>query len=61
MQFYWESNTFPEVIYIKSTLPSILTYASDTSYSNAMASIEDMKGFVDYLMEAYDRAANMDW
>lgn len=61
MQFYWESNTFPEVIYIKSTLPSILTYASDTTYSNAMASIEDMKGFVDYLTEAYDRAANMDW
>jgi len=59
MQFYWESNNFPEVIYIKSTLPSILTYASDSTYSNAMVSTEDMENFVDYLTGAHDRAANM--
>ena len=29
MRFYWESKTFPEVVYIQSTLPSILPYASD--------------------------------
>ncbi|WP_036498611.1 hypothetical protein [Nitrosococcus oceani] len=61
MQFYWESNDFPEVIYIKSTLPSILIYASDSTYSSAMASTEDMESFVDYLAGVHDRAANMDW
>jgi hypothetical protein len=61
MQFYWESNDFPEVIYIKSTLPSILTYASDSTYRNAMVSPEDMESFVDYLTGEHDRAANMDW
>lgn len=61
MRFYWESNNFPEVIYIKSTLPSILTYASDSTYSNAMVSTEDMESFVDYLTGVHDRAANMDW
>lgn len=61
MDFYWESNDFPEVIYVKSTLPSILTYVSDSTYSRAMASTEDMESFVDYLAEAHDRAANMDW
>ncbi|MCF5861639.1 hypothetical protein [Aeromonas veronii] len=61
INFYWESNIFPEVIYIKSSLPSILTYASDSTYSNAMVSIEDMEGFVNYLTELHDRAANMDW
>lgn len=61
MQFYWESNDFPEMIYIKSTLPSILTYASDSTYSSAMASSKDMESFVDYLTGIHDRAANMDW
>ncbi len=61
MQFYWESNNFPEVIYIKSTLPSILPYASDSTYSSAMASPQDMESFVEYLSGVHDRAANMDW
>ncbi|TYT74136.1 hypothetical protein [Desulfobotulus mexicanus] len=61
MQFYWESNNFPEVIYIKSSLSSILTYASDSTYNNAMVSTKDMESFVDYLIEVHDRAANMDW
>jgi len=61
MQFYWESKNFPEVIYIKSTLPSILTYASDSTYERAMTSIDDMESFVDYLIGVHDRAANMDW
>jgi hypothetical protein len=61
MQFYWESNDFPEVIYIKSTLPSILPYASDSTYSNAMASTDDMESFVAYLTGVHDRAANMEW
>lgn len=61
MQFYWESKDFPEVIYIKSTLPSILTYASDSTYRIAMASTDDMESFVDYLIGVHDRAGDMDW
>jgi hypothetical protein len=61
VQFYWEPNDFPEVIYIKSTLPSILTYAIDSTYRNAMASTDDMESFVDYLTGVHDRAADMDW
>jgi hypothetical protein len=61
MQFYWESNDFPEVIYIRSTLPSILTYASDSTYRNAMASTDDMEIFVNDLMEYHMRSENMDW
>ncbi len=61
MQFYWESNDFPELIYIKSALPSILTYASDSTYNSAMASTDDMESFVDNLTGVHERAANMDW
>lgn len=61
MQFYWDSDNFPEILYIKSSLPIILPYASDSTYSNAMASIEDMESFVEYLTGVHDRAANMDW
>jgi hypothetical protein len=61
MDFYWESKTFPEIIYIQSTLPAILPYASDSTYAKAMNSIEDMESFIDYLTGAHDNAANMDW
>jgi len=61
MLFYWESDNFPEVLYIKSTLPSILPYASDSTYNNAMVSIDDMESFIEYLTGVHDRAADMDW
>jgi len=61
MRFYWESNIFPEVIYIQSTLPTILPYASDSTYAKAMTSVEDMEHFVKYLTGVHDNAANMDW
>lgn len=61
MRFYWESNIFPEVIYIQSTLPTILPYASDSTYARAMASVEEMENFVEYLTGVHDNAANMDW
>ncbi len=61
MRFYWESNIFPEVVYIQSTLPTILPYALDSTYANAMTSVEDMVYFVEYLTGVYDDAANMDW
>ncbi|MBW4468221.1 MAG: hypothetical protein KME07_22570 [Pegethrix bostrychoides GSE-TBD4-15B] len=61
MTFYWRSNLFPEVIYMQSSLPTILPYASDSTYSRAMSSIEDMEGFVEYLIRVHEDAANMDW
>jgi len=61
MSFYWESNIFPEIVYIQSTLPSILPYASDSTYAKAMASVEDMEHFVEYLTGVHDNSANMDW
>lgn len=61
MDFYWESNNFPEVIYIQSSMPSILPYAADSTYARAMSSTEDMKSFVKYLTRVHDDAANMDW
>ncbi len=61
MKFYWESNIFPEVVYIQSTLPTILPYASDSTYAKAMTSVEDMEDFVEYQTGVHDNAANMDW
>lgn len=61
MKFYWNSNSHPEIIYIKSTLPTILPYASDSTYSRAMVSVEEMEQYVNYLTGAHDNAANMDW
>ncbi len=61
MCFYWESNTFPEIIYIQSSMPSILPYASDSTYARAMSSVEDMEDFVEHLTAMHDNAANMDW
>lgn len=61
MEFYWESNAFPEIIYIQSSLPSILSYAADNTYKNAMTSISNMESFIEYLSQVFDNAANMDW
>jgi len=61
MKFYWESNDFPEVFYIKSSMPTILPFASDSTYARAMSSIEDMESFVEILTRLQDESANMDW
>ena len=61
MSFYWESGDFPEIIYIQSTLPIILPYASDSTYTRAMVSVEDMESFVEHLSMVHDNAANMDF
>ena len=45
MNFYWESNIFPEVVYIQSTLPTILPYASDSTYAKAMTSVQRYGAF----------------
>ena len=61
MEFYWESDMFPEVIYIQSSMPTILHYASDSTYARAMSSTEDMESFVEYLTRLQEQSANMDW
>lgn len=47
--------------HVQSGLSSILTYATDGTYSRAMNSMEDMKEFIEYMNHQMDRSANMDW
>lgn len=61
LSIYWESKTYPEVIYIKSDLPTILTYVDNGTYKSAMVSVNEMENYVDHLSGEFDRAANMDW
>jgi hypothetical protein len=60
--YLWSGKREPARIYIQeSSLPLILTRAADGSYAAAMASVEDMREFIDHLDAEVDRAANMDW
>lgn len=45
----------------ESDLPTILSYATDGTYQQAMASIEDMEVLVKRLTHKWEQAANMDW
>lgn len=58
----WSGNREPAKLYIQeSGLPLILTMAMDGSYKNAMHSVQEMEGFLEWLSYADDRAGNMDW
>lgn len=58
----WSGERAPAKMYIQATnLPSILTYAFDGSYQEAMNSEKDMRDFIQNLQDMFDRAANMDW
>jgi hypothetical protein len=58
----WAGSREPAMIYIQqSQLPIILTMATNGTYANAMKSVADMKQFIEYLSEEFDRSANMDW
>lgn len=59
--YYWDCKHLPEIIHIKSGLPTVLTYAADSTYATAMQSSRDMELFVDRRLAAQDRAWNMDW
>jgi len=60
--YLWSGQREPARIYIQeSDLPLILPMASDGTYTAAMATVGDMKIFVDRLMRESDAAANMDW
>jgi hypothetical protein len=60
--FLWSGERKPAKLYIQeSELPIILTSIANGTYAKAMSSVKDMKTFIDYLTEEFDRAANMDW
>ncbi|WP_298973013.1 hypothetical protein [uncultured Psychrobacter sp.] len=61
IHFYWNSDDFLEIIYIKSTLPSILTFANDSTYEDALKSLNNMEDLIDDLNTISDNSANMDW
>ena len=44
-----------------SDLPTILSYATDGTYQQAMASVENMEALVRRLTHEWENAANMDW
>jgi hypothetical protein len=58
----WSGRRAPARVYLEETsLPTILTMASDGTYASAMRSVEEMEEFVDALTRQLDNAANMDW
>jgi hypothetical protein len=61
IQHLWSGPRLPARPYVFSSLPSILTFVGDGTYTRAMQSEEDMNEFVDYLTHQFDNAANMDW
>jgi hypothetical protein len=62
IKFLWSGPRAPARTYVQeSGLPLILPMASDGTYNAAMSSVDDMNGFVDYLIQQSDDASNMDW
>lgn len=57
----WSGVRAPARHYVFSGLPSILTYAVDGTYAQAMSSDHEMKLFTDHLSRESDRAMDMDW
>jgi len=58
----WSGKRAPAQVYIQgSSLPAILTFCADGTYSRAMTSLEEMENLVEYLSNMADQAANMDW
>jgi hypothetical protein len=58
----WTGVNAPAKIYIQgSILPIIMPLIETGVYAEAMLSIEEMASFVEYLENAFDDAANMDW
>jgi hypothetical protein len=58
----WTGEREPARLYIQeSGLPTILTYAKDGTYREAMRSAKAMGEFVHYQASEWERSANMDW
>jgi len=62
IEFLWSGVRAPARVYIQeSSLPLLLTMASDGTYAKAMTSPEEMADFVYEMSCRFDNAANMDW
>lgn len=61
IHFYWDSDDFLEIIYIRSALPSILTFTDDSTYEDALKSLNNMESLIEHLNTVSDNSANMDW
>ncbi len=62
VEYLWSGPREPARLYLqRTTLPVILTMASDGTYARAMGSCEDMDHFVNYLVNQWERSLNMDW
>ena len=62
VDYLWTGKRAPARVYIQeSELPLILTEAANGGYVAAMASVDDMREFVEHWEAEFDRAANMDW
>lgn len=62
IKFLWKGRLRPAMHYTQEAeLPTIVTFARDGTYQNAMSSFADMEAFVDELSMQLDNAANMDW
>jgi len=61
IDYLWKSECAPAYSYIQeSDLPTLLTYASDGTYRQAMMSVDAMKALENRLTSECERAANMD-
>ncbi len=62
IKYLWKSNLKTSMFYTqKLGLPTILTYASNGTYKNAIANMKNMKKLCDYLLYKIETSANMDW
>ena len=61
IEHLWSDDRAPAKHHVLSSLPSILAFAGDGTYCQAMSSEESMEEFVERLTGQFDNAANMDW
>ncbi|MBA4110891.1 MAG: hypothetical protein C0487_15010 [Leptothrix sp. (in: Bacteria)] len=61
LEHLWAGALAPARHYIFSPLPSILSYAADGTYVQAMNSESEMKSLVDHLTNQFESAADMAW
>lgn len=62
IEFLWKDSLEPVMYYTQDCeLPTILTLASNSYYSTAIESMENMRIFSDKLMSDFDNSRNMDW
>jgi len=62
VDFLWNSEFEPGMIYLhESSLPTVLPYAKDGTYTHAMKTKEQMHRLLERLNYFWDQSENMDW